>query len=414
MRLEQFRQFALAANPTLAEANAFVKQSAGQTQQSALYPNPMIGYQGEQIRGGSYGGGEQGAFVQQTIVLGGKLGLRKNVYEQQRHADEIGAAEQRYRILSDVDQSFYSALAAQQIVDLRKRLLALALDAVTTARQLANVGQADAPDVLQAEVEAEQAKIENIAAQRNFIQSFSSLAAIAAKPEIPVSRLEGELERMPAIDTEHIIDSIVRDSPSVQRAGQEAARADAALKSAKRESIPDLQLRAGVQQNFERLNGSASTPVGLQAFATAGVSLPLFNRNQGNVAAARAGIEQSRAAISRVQLQLRQRAQSLVQGYLVSRLEAERYKSEMIPRAARAYQLYLVKYQQMGAAYPQVLVSQRTLFQLQVAYINALQRLWMNAIALQNFTLSSGLASPAASENISTNINLPDSGGGAP
>jgi cobalt-zinc-cadmium efflux system outer membrane protein len=206
----------------------------------------------------------------------------------------------------------------------------------------------------------------------------------------------------------------VRDSPSVQRARQEAARAEAALKSAKRESIPDLQIRAGVQQNFERLNENGSTPVGLQGFATAGVSLPLFNRNQGNVAVARAGVEQSRAAITRLQLQLRQSAESLVQAFLVSRLEAEQYKTHMIPRAARAYQLYLAKYQQMGAAYPQVLVSQRTLFQLQVAYVDALQRLWLNAAALQNYGLSSGLASPAASENVNTNLNLPGSGTGAP
>ena len=66
----------------------------------------------------------------------------------------------------------------------------------------------------------------------------------------------------------------------------------------------------------------------------------------------------------------------------------------MIPRATRAYQLYLTKYQQMGAAYPQVLVSQRTLFQLQVGYIRALENVWMNAIALENYTLTSGLSAP--------------------
>src|SRR5690348_17834028 len=121
LRLEQFQQFALAANPTLAEANSLVRRSGAQARQAGLYPNPAIGYQGEQIRGGAFHGGEQGAFVQQTFVLGGKLGLRRNVYEQQRRGDEIGAEEQRYRVLSDVGQSFYSALAAQEIVNVRKR-----------------------------------------------------------------------------------------------------------------------------------------------------------------------------------------------------------------------------------------------------------------------------------------------------
>jgi len=63
-----------------------------------------------------------------------------------------------------------------------------------------------------------------------------------------------------------------------------------------------------------------------------------------------------------VQLSLRQNAQPLLEAYLTEQLEAERYKSEMIPRAARAYQLYLDKYRQMASAYPQVIISQRTGF----------------------------------------------------
>jgi cobalt-zinc-cadmium efflux system outer membrane protein len=144
-----------------------------------------VGYQGEQIRGGSFGGGEQGAFVQQTFVLGGKLGLRRNVFEQQRREAEIGVSEQRYRILSDVGQSFYSALAPEEVVRVRQRLLSLATDAATTAHQLANVGQADAPDVLQTEVEAEQAKVDYTTAQRVFLQAFHTLAALVRLPNRP-------------------------------------------------------------------------------------------------------------------------------------------------------------------------------------------------------------------------------------
>ncbi|MDQ2711472.1 MAG: TolC family protein [Acidobacteriota bacterium] len=414
MRLEEFQQLALTANPTLKEANAIVIQSSAQALQAGLYPNPLVGYQGEQIRGGSYRGGEQGAFIQQTLILGGKLALRRNVYDQQRRADEIGVSEQRFRVLGDVGQSFYSAVAAQETVDLRQRLLSLALDAVATAHQLANVGQADAPDVLQSEVEAEQAKLDYMTAQRTYIQSFRSLAALAGKPELPVSPLGGDLEHPPQLDSGQIIDQIVSGSPSVKRAQQDIVRARAELKSVKREAIPDLQIRAGFQQNFERLGETTGNPVGLQAFTTAGITLPIFNRNQGNMAAAKAEIEKAEAEVSRVQLSLRQSTQPLLQAYLSNQEQAERYRTEMIPRAARAYQLYLAKYRSMGAAYPQVLVSQRTFFQLQVAYISTLENLWVNAISLQNFMLSSGLSASASSGIFNTTLNLPTaSAGGA-
>ncbi len=412
LHLEEFQQFAMTGNPTLAQANAQVKQSAAQARQAGLLPNPSVGYQGEQIRGGEYRGGEQGGFVQQTIVLGGKLGLRRNVYEQQRRQDEIGASEQRYRVLSDVSQSFYSALAAQETVNVRRRLLALAMDAVETAHQLGNVGQADAPDVLQAEVEAEQAEIDYTTAQRGYLQAFHSLAALVGKPELAVSPLQGDLEHPPAISADQIVDQILQDSPSVKRALQGIVRAEAEVKSAKRESVPDVKLHAGLQQNFEPISESGGKPVGLQGFATAGISLPLFNRNQGNVDAASAELERAQAEVTRVRLSLRQAAQPLLQAYLSSQTEAALYKDKMIPRATRAYQLYLTKYQQMGAAYPQVLVSQRTLFQLQVGYIRALQNLWRTAIALQNYTLSSGLDAPALSGMDGTGLNQPNSNSG--
>ncbi|MGC2658327.1 MAG: TolC family protein [Bryobacteraceae bacterium] len=391
MNLNQFERLALASNPTMVQAKAIVEQSGAQARQAGLMPNPTIGYEGEQIRGGSYGGGEQGAFIQQDIVMGGKLALRRDVYEQQRRTDEIGATEQRYRITADVDRTFYAALAAQAIVEVRHRLLALASDTVQTAHQLANVGQADAPDLLQAEVEADQAEIDYAAAQRNYIQQFRMLAALAGKPDLPLAPLTGDLERFPAIDEDQITNRIINESPEVKRAQQNVLRAEASLKSAKRESIPDLQIRAGFEQNFERLTDTRPAVVGLQGFASAGITLPLFNRNQGNVAAAAAEVERANGEVARVKLSLRRAIQPLLQTYLSEQLEAERYKVEMIPRALRAYQLYLAKYQQMGAAYPEVIVSQRTLFQLQVSYNHVLSDLWNKAIALQNYLLADGL-----------------------
>ena len=413
MCLGDFEQLALSNNPTLPQANAMVRRSAGHARQAGLFPNPMVGYVGEEIRGGSYGGGEQGAFVEQTIPLG-KLGLRRQVLEEQRREDEIGVSVQRYRVLSDVRQSFYAALAAQETVKLEAGLLSVAADAVQTAHQLANVGQADAPDVLQAEVEAEQAAADYTVSQRTFIEKFSNLAAETGKPELPVGPLQGELENPPPIESEELEKRILDESPEVKRAEQAVIRAEAKLKSASRERVPDLQLRAGLQNSREPVNEITGKPVGLLGFATVGVTLPLFNRNQGNVEAARADLERARSEVTRLRLSLRQRVQPLIQTYLADRDRVDRYKTEMIPRASRAYELYLSKYRQMGQAYPQVIVSQRTLFQIRVAYLQVLEDLWTSIIRLQNYALSGSLDAPIAAESAATNRNLPSSTGSAP
>jgi cobalt-zinc-cadmium efflux system outer membrane protein len=410
--LADFIAMADKSNPTISQANALVQRAAAQAKQASLYPNPTIGYQGEQIRGGSYGGGEQGGFVQQTIVLGGKLGLRRNIYEQQGRADQIGVEEQTLRVHNDVTQAFYSALTAQSLVSVRRHLLGVTLDAVETVHQLANVGQADAPDILQTEVEAEQAKVDYATAQRQFFQRFRMLAAIAGAENLQASPLNGDLEHPPQIDAEQKIADIVANSPEVHRAQQQVAIAEARFKDARREAVPDLQLRAGEQYNGELLAENPRVATGAQSFASVGLNIPLWNRNQGNASAANVEIDRARQGVVRVQLNLRLETAPLVQSYESSRFEAERYRTELIPRAQRAYELYLTKYQNMAQAYPQMLVSQRTLFQLQVSYLTALGEAWKNAVSLDNFTLSGGLTEPQSSGSSNTSLNLPGSGGG--
>ena len=190
LSLDALLAIARTHNPTLRAAQAAIAESAGRARQAGMLPNPVIGYEGDQIRGGSYGGGEQGGFVQQTIPLGGKLGLRHDVYRAQQRTGELALAAQQQRVEADLESSFYAALALQQESGTRKHLAALATDAAQTARQLANVGQADAPDVLQSEVEQEQAALDTLSAQRRYIAAFHQLAATAGEPDLPLARLD--------------------------------------------------------------------------------------------------------------------------------------------------------------------------------------------------------------------------------
>ena len=64
-------------NPTLAQAQHPIEAARGRKLQVGLYPNPTVGYKGDEIRDGSYGGGEEGFFAQQPIILGGKLWIAK-------------------------------------------------------------------------------------------------------------------------------------------------------------------------------------------------------------------------------------------------------------------------------------------------------------------------------------------------
>ena len=391
--LEELQQMALQNNPTFRQSAANIQAAEGRKKQSGLYPNPTVGYQGEQIRGGSFHGGEQGVFVQQDIVLGGKLGLNRKIFDQELRQAETEAEEQKVRVVTNVQVSYIQALAAQQTLELRQNLSKLADDAVETSRQLANVGQADAPDMLESEVEAQQAQLAVTMAEQNQQRVWKALAAVVGNPRLPLIKLEGKLEDTPAVNADELVERIVNESPAVRIAALGVKRAEAALARAKREAIPDLQLRGGMQQNGELL--SDGSPVGLQGFADVGVRIPIFNRNQGNIATAKADTERARREVERVKLVLRERAASVVQNYTFSQIAVERYKNQMIPRAQKAYEMYTKKYQEMAAAYPQVLISQRTLMQLKVSYITALENFATSSLSLRSYLLTDGLEAPS-------------------
>src|SRR5262245_15576883 len=85
LSLTDLEQMALQRNPTLAQAAANVEDARGRTIQSGLYPNPTVGYTGEQIglRGPQAPGEMQGLFVDQVLVTAGKLGLNRAKFAQE-------------------------------------------------------------------------------------------------------------------------------------------------------------------------------------------------------------------------------------------------------------------------------------------------------------------------------------------
>ena len=393
MRLEELEQMALANNPTVAQVQANLRVAAGLVRQAGLYPNPTVGYYGDEIRGGYIGGGKQGGFVNQTILLGGKLRAARRVAELRANEVETSGQVQRLRILNNVRVSFYEVLGAQRLVEVRQKLTKLAGDVTQTSHQLGNVGQADRPDILQAEVEEQQANISLRIAKQHLQASWRVLAAVAGNPGLPLTRLAGDLDMIPDLSYEEWVATTLRDSPEVKLAQQAVERAEASLVQARKVPIPDLQLTGILVQNYEPLE-TTRKPTGLMGGAQIGVQLPIFNRNQGNVAAAKSEIESAKLELARVKLQLQRDLASMFRDYDSARVAVQQYKADMLPRAEQAYKLYQASYQNMAAAYPQVLISQRTLFQLEADYIQALENAWQSSLLIRGFGLMDGLSEP--------------------
>ena len=397
--LAELEQLALQNNPTATAATAGIEAARGRTRQAGAWPNPVIGYSGEEIKTGDLDArGEHGFFVEQTIPLGGKLRLSSDVFQKTIDRAEALRDLQRLRILSSVRQTFYSVLLTERRIEVQERLAALASEAVGVTAQLFNVGAADRPDYLEIEIESRRLQLQLNRSKNELFAIRAQLAALTGVRDVAARPIAGTIDAaIPELEREQVIRTLLEQSPELRAARAELERTRAVTARARRETYPDLFLRGG--SNYNREHGEdTGRPVGWEGTLEAGVSVPLFNRNAGGVAASRADETRAQAEVNRLELALQSRGTSQFANYLTSLRAAEAYRTEILPRAEEAYRLYLTRYRDMAAAYPQVLVAQRTFFEMSSEYLESLNDAWRAALQLQGFLAGDGLDAPATGE----------------
>ena len=397
MKLEDLEAIALQHNPTLAQAEAAVRAAEGRQRQAGLFPNPVAGYFVDEFAFRSPGEtAEHGAFIEQTIPLGGKLSKARNVFARERDQATINAEAQRLRITNSIRVLYYETLGAQRLVQLRADLSQLAQETVATTKELYNVGQADRSDQLQSEIEAERAEVDFLNAQNDWLGAWRTLAAMVGDPSLPPATLTGNPEDdLTPLNETQLLEALLQQSPDVRVARTSVERARAALARARAERVPDLFVRGGLGYSYDRFEAPPFSLVGqrkgLEGQLQVGVNVPLFNRNQGGIATAEAEVAIAERDLDRVQLLLRTRFAAGFREYRNAQQVVERYRTQILPRAREAYELQQQNFRAMAVAYPQVLTAQRTLFQVEVEYAKALVQFRAQAVGLRGFLLQDGL-----------------------
>jgi cobalt-zinc-cadmium efflux system outer membrane protein len=377
---------ALAHNPTLAQAAAQVEAARGRAVQAGLSPNPTVGYEGDEL-GNNGTAGQQGVFIDQLIVTGGKLRLNRARFRLEATQMEWQAAAQQYRVLNAVRMHFWKLLALQRLITVRESLLKIADDAVVTTRELINVGQANRPDLLQAEVEANRLKVLLQNARVRYEADWRQFAALVGQPCLPPAPLQGDLEAPGALpEFDAAFAHLIEASPEVQFALAGVQKGELSLRREQVEPVPNVRVRLGTQYNFDTKY--------TQGVAQLGVTLPVWDRNQGNILAAQANLARAQLEVGRVELALRQRLARAYASFQTARNVAENYRTEVVPKAKEAYELYLESFRRQRAAYPQVIIAQRNYVEAADTYVEALAQLRRAEVAVLGLLLVDGLDEP--------------------
>jgi len=387
--LAELEATALQQNPAIQQASASAQKAVGYRNQVGRKPNPIIGYQGQQLA--DAGTDQHLAFVEQDIVMGDKLRKNQNVLNQEIQSQLWEVETQRRRVLTDVRQRFYEALAAQRRKELAIEFETVASKGVGFAEARMRAKEGTRPEVLQAEIQLKEVQLQRRNADAAFRGSWTQLMAVSGMPDLPPGSLDGQLSVATADrDWDAIQGQILSSSPELQGARSRFARARANLDRQQSQAIPNLSLAFGAGQDNGTGSGMINTQIGLP--------IPVYNRNQGNIAAAHAEFCRASQDVRRTEKAIQSRLAGARRDFEVSAATVLQYEQEILPRAQETLDLAESAYEAGEFDFLQVLIVRRTYFDSNIAYVAAQVDLARSAAMVDGSVLSGGLESTRDTE----------------
>ena len=365
--LKDVEQLASKHNPALAIAAARIEIAQGHRAQAGLYPNPMVGYHGTQI-GLADTVGAQGGFISQQIITGGKLDLDRRISGKTLSEAELILNSEESRVLTDVRVRFYHTLVAQRRRALTKELAQISDDLVTATKKLFQARQGTANAILQAQIKADQAHILSDNAENHVQETRRRLAAVVGVTINAIGALKGDLEtKIPDLSWEASCTAVLSGNPELLAAQLRLERATLAIERAEKEPLPNLD----VSFSMRHQNISSEEVANVQV----GFPLPIFNKNEGNIRAARAELAAAAKEIERIQFELKDQLAGAYRKYIDAQQETKRYRTRMIPQAKESLGLVTKGYEMGQIDYPTLLIAHKTHIEVNLAYNDALRQL---------------------------------------
>lgn len=380
---------AIARHPRLAKAGFAIDAATGRFVQAGLYPNPTVAVTGDELGDRTGPGGIITApQVSQEIVTGGKLALSQTVAARDIDIATLELLRERYAVAATVRAAYYDLYALEKRIVALDELAAVAGEAESTGRKLLEAGQIARLDLVPLEVErvrfqsqAEAAKAERPAARKN-------LAAIVGDPKATVTTVAGPFDELPVYDAEKLLETVLATHPEVQIARTAIDRAHMAVHRAEAEPTPNLTVSSGYV--YQGQNKSHDWLLGVS------LPVPLWNKNQGNIRAARAELAMAMREVGRVEADLAERVATATRAFASSKALAEQYRTQILPKAEETYRLAREAFKGGQFEYLRVIQAQRAVAEVKLESVRALGDGWKAAAVLSGLLLEERWAASSA------------------
>lgn len=368
-------------NPELAAERKNIDIAQAAIWDAKLYPNPSLLAQIEDYSrkdGRSFNDSKRVVGLGIPIVVSGRIGAATSLAEKERDVAAVHYVWRRREILGSVQKAFVALLAARQSADLARetRELAKSFHAVTDERFKAQA--IPEMELLKAAVNLAKSEIDLKLVQKELAVSLKALHSLMGNFDFPKEKFAGELGfRFTSPSLEALRGQVLASHPLLESASRRKEAAELELSLARSERIPD--------PSFEILGGKDGDDASI---VEAGVSipLPLFNRNQGRIAAAEARIRRAEFEIDAVRNDLLLGLNEAFRTFAVAQERVAVYRDDILPKAERALTQTNEGYKQGKFSFLDVLDAQRTLAEARIAYAAGLADLNLAVAELEKLT----------------------------
>ncbi|MCI0463354.1 MAG: TolC family protein [Gemmataceae bacterium] len=370
LTLADLQELASASSPVLRRAVADINAARGVAVQVGLYPNPTVGYAGDQVQPAA-NAGQQGVILQQLIKTGGKLQLARAAAGMDVRNAAVALRQTQVEVAARVRAGYFAVLVARESAIISRALAELADEVFRIQVAQVKGGQAAAYEPLQLYVFAMQARNTLIQARNRYVSAWQQLAATLGMPGMPITALAGRADvPVPQFDYQSALERVSTAHTEMQTAENTILRARYALRLAEVTPLPDLQTQAMFQHDYSSGNFQFSVQLG--------VTVPVFDRNQGHIFQARAQVTRAQEDLEATRNDLARRVAEAFERYSTAVAQAMAYREQILGNQVRVFRAIRDRYQQEPdkVTYADIVNAQLTLSTALTTYLGLLTNQW--------------------------------------
>jgi len=388
LSLANLEQIAMESSPVVQKANIDVEVAFNKALQAGLYPNPTVGYQADQWQPGlkipnlpNANQGQQGLFINQLIKTVGKVRLAQLVSGFDYINAMVAVRKAHVSVAAQVRGAYFQVIVAEKTLEVNKALADMTDQVYRLQLRQVIAGVAAGYEPLQLYAQAIQARNAFAQAEASYNAAWKKLSAALGRPDMEPTPLIGQADApVPKFEQALARARILDQHTDLLTVRNTIAQNETNLTLQKRIPIPDLQ--TNTYQQYDTL--AQQYQFGVQV----GVAIPIADRNQGNVRAVQAQIASAKQQLFATENDLFGQLGEAFGRYEAYSVQAENYRTKILPTFEQAYQLIVRRFQVEPdkVSFNDIVVAQQNLSQALQTYLSFLDGQWKAVVDVANLS----------------------------